>query len=683
MPNVDDIINRLLADRRIQEGAAFSSRSYTDQPIIERGSDLKARMDRRRAERGERHQHDAAERREQRANTQAQATYGSRPSPAQPTQPAQATYRRPEVQAQPIRRPAARPSEGAQNGKAPVTRLSDLSRKFNEIFGINLNVAPEPLPEPIRKMRELQQDRSPRELAYGSSASAWLFYQQAHLMASYEDNYDRTVTFNGYYPTYASMTDQELRAYFAWRTKVRAGHIETDPYSFAYVYLYELLCGAGTTPGVKALSDMQDFALAYRKQDPVHSSQLTAYLGRWMRDYAIYHHLERVIPKRQDDLREAVLTLVAAEYNVLESQGREPRVKSPWTALVDVPSTEQLFEALGTAATYRASGSRLMHDEPELFQTVAADTFREMVLHCSKRRKTDYVEGLFGYAVREPYTMFSAAVFYDPEPHPDATILLGKTEGFVCKEARWYHIQATTAHSTNKELGLLLHAIDYEIREAISYSYPLKQRKVPAYIEKLIKKAVAARLAEREEAERRRITIDRSKLSSIRSAAALTRDALLTDEDRGEEVFEPTLGAFADLSALKDTTDKPAEKVQEPGPSDGSPMQIQLPGIEDAGAPEAEAEEAQTVAPPPATTAATIAQDGPLTELEQRFLSGLMDGKRASELLLPTDPFVSVVADSINEKLYDLVGDAVIDFDGDEPVLVEDYLDDIKEVLAP
>jgi hypothetical protein len=60
-----------------------------------------------------------------------------------------------------------------------------------------------------------------------------------------------------------------------------------------------------------------------------------------------------------------------------------------------------------------------------------------------------------------------------------------------------------------------------------------------------------------------------------------------------------------------------------------------------------------------------------------------MDGKSASELLLPTDPFVSVVADNINEKLYDLVGDAVIDFDGDEPVLVEDYLDDIKEVLAP
>ena len=44
---------------------------------------------------------------------------------------------------------------------------------------------------------------------------------------------------------------------------------------------------------------------------------------------------------------------------------------------------------------------------------------------------------------------------------------------------------------------------------------------------------------------------------------------------------------------------------------------------------------------------------------------------------------MSVVADSINEKLFDLVGDAVIEFDGDEPLLIEDYLDDIREALQP
>ena len=93
------------------------------------------------------------------------------------------------------------------------------------------------------------------------------------------------------------------------------------------------------------------------------------------------------------------------------------------------------------------------------------------------------------------------------------------------------------------------------------------------------------------------------------------------------------------------------------------------------------------VTPAPAAPAspadAPAASDSPLTPLEARFLQGLLDGTPATQLLGPGDPFVSVVADSINEKFFDLVGDAVIDFDNDEPYLIEDYLDDIREVLNP
>ena len=36
----------------------------------------------------------------------------------------------------------------------------------------------------------------------------------------------------------------------------------------------------------------------------------------------------------------------------------------------------------------------------------------------------------------------------------------------------------------------------------------------------------------------------------------------------------------------------------------------------------------------------------------------------------------------INEKLFDIVGDAVIEFDGDTPVLIEDYEQDVREILG-
>ena len=42
---------------------------------------------------------------------------------------------------------------------------------------------------------------------------------------------------------------------------------------------------------------------------------------------------------------------------------------------------------------------------------------------------------------------------------------------------------------------------------------------------------------------------------------------------------------------------------------------------------------------------------------------------------------VSILADSINEKLFDLFGDTVIDFSADSPELIEDYTDELREMF--
>ena len=41
---------------------------------------------------------------------------------------------------------------------------------------------------------------------------------------------------------------------------------------------------------------------------------------------------------------------------------------------------------------------------------------------------------------------------------------------------------------------------------------------------------------------------------------------------------------------------------------------------------------------------------------------------------------LSVLVDGINEKLYDIFMDSVLD---DSPALVEDYIDDLKEMVKP
>ena len=61
-------------------------------------------------------------------------------------------------------------------------------------------------------------------------------------------------------------------------------------------------------------------------------------------------------------------------------------------------------------------------------------------------------------------------------------------------------------------------------------------------------------------------------------------------------------------------------------------------------------------------------------------MRALLDGEAAPPN--PEGQLLSLVIDSINEKLFDIVGDAVIEFDGDTPVLIEDYEQDVREILG-
>ncbi len=40
-----------------------------------------------------------------------------------------------------------------------------------------------------------------------------------------------------------------------------------------------------------------------------------------------------------------------------------------------------------------------------------------------------------------------------------------------------------------------------------------------------------------------------------------------------------------------------------------------------------------------------------------------------------------MLVDAVNEKLYDLLGDTALEFDGGAPVLIEDYREDVEGIL--
>ena len=101
---------------------------------------------------------------------------------------------------------------------------------------------------------------------------------------------------------------------------------------------------------------------------------------------------------------------------------------------------------------------------------------------------------------------------------------------------------------------------------------------------------------------------------------------------------------------------------------------------------EAEDPAPEPVSPEPAPAppaAAPVSEDSRLTPLEVQFLQCLFDHTSCEALCRNHGQMPSVVAEQINEKLFDQFADTVILFDGDTPELIEDYADDLKGMIAP
>ena len=71
----------------------------------------------------------------------------------------------------------------------------------------------------------------------------------------------------------------------------------------------------------------------------------------------------------------------------------------------------------------------------------------------------------------------------------------------------------------------------------------------------------------------------------------------------------------------------------------------------------------------------------PLDAAEYRFMQCLLYGGDHNAAAKKAGTMSSLLADKINEKLFDLFDDTVIDFSGGEPELIEDYIDELKGMI--
>ncbi len=314
---------------------------------------------------------------------------------------------------------------------------------------------------------------------------------------------------------------------------------------------------------------------------------------------------------------------------------QENRLERELLKLLDCENLDDdaLFEAIAELSSYNVLKSKLYKLYPKQFERAACEAFRKMCAYWDKSRKVSYCENLFGRKKNRSYRPFVFAVFYDRKKYEKYEYRLSPFEKYCCENGRWIFEQTYDDLATNRELGELVKAVDRSLRLRLDVS-PLKPQEEAKYVQAIIKETLDELFAppqkvEAEIAQPAAIMLDLSKLDDIRSAADTTREMLMSEEEAC------------------------------------------MPEVCGGGGARMHVSEQERI----------IEHDDPLNAEEKEFIRKLLKGEDALAYTAELHIMPSIIVDGINERLFELFGDTVIDFEDEKPVLIEDYIEDLKGMM--
>lgn len=538
------------------------------------------------------------------------------------------------------------------------------------------------LPDQYRKMHEISRwQDDPKGGAGRWLSEAELFYRQGLLMADFEDDCPYNGTFKSYFPTYNAMSDRQLRGYFTWRAQVRRKKVEETSTSFAFLYLYELICGIGVDNPLDGFRKIKAFWESYRAYEP----GIDRFARVWLQDYAVFHGLD---PKLLSDSKtvlfdKALIELRRAARDIeplptpatpatKRRKSSEPTLPLP----PDEAREERLMAAINALSTYNLGNSRINHAHHRDLRHVACAVYVRMARYYDTHRKSGIVASLFGEETAMPYTMFASAVFFAPERHKDCEYRLDPIHIYRCQNGFWECMRIHGSRQKSSKLGEMMRACDQRLRLALDPAHPLKEEKVPKYLAKIIDDEVVAWLSWDAAHQPVKIDIDLSQLGHIRNAAAQTREALLIDEEREDDA----LTEAAEADSGQPEAEPAANMIAEPAAASTQQNEADEPTIS--------TEQFGVVAPllAPEPTPATPMSAGTASALAhaaEDYLRALLEqnAAQAASAVERSGQSEDMLVDNINEALFDLVGDTVIEFGAAGPQIIEDYEADVRGYL--
>jgi len=499
--------------------------------------------------------------------------------------------------------------------------------------------------DPIReKFYEMRRLASERPFA-GSDSE--LFYRQAKFMEDFTDTYEGNANFNMYYPYYQNMGYEYLRSYFSWRTKIRNGEVTETSLSYIFLYIYELLSGIGIKDNSDGLDRLLLIWDAFSGENPA----LKKYLPKWLKDYHIFYEL----PHSFSDFIEKYKMQKHYSLVLLFDRKVENRLEL-WNSISGYDITNSKF--------YKEGNEQLLSD---CFDTV----YNEIQAFCSVRNTR--FEDLLVYSVsrKSPWQPFKQALFGSRARQTDREINISGFERYRCKNGQWTASVPIYYSSQKDFVGYVLKKTEACLRQEVKYKYklvadikpgskPFRELQRPAAKRAELDKVIGKAVADFHKALTRTVVrVNHSNLARIRKEALGTQAQLIVPE----EAPFGTIAAMPDKPGISPTR-QPQEQTQTK-------------------------DQTQTQKQPQEQVKLTMSfSDGwkalkeALTETERGALKIVLD--YSSDIKAFADEngiMLEVLADSINEKAADCIGDSLLEL-GDDIMLYDEYRDNVAGLIT-
>ena len=509
------------------------------------------------------------------------------------------------------------------------------------------------IPEKIRQLLEMED-------IWGGTFSQQCesFYLQAKFMENYEDDFDdgrRLQYANSLFcPSYLRMTVYELRRYFTWRTHARRGEFLPASAPIGRLYGTELLNGIGAESPEDALIRLSVLRDRFVSESKVAVNGVFAGgINEWMLCFAVLHN----IPK--ETARALISSFDTEQDDAL-------------TVLLypDGCGDQEIFDALYYLCGKEPAGSVLMKKGGADGVRLMAGIWRRARTGHTKTGKkiVDFCFGRRGERKAADIGRLPVSKATLPEP---VDYEINSVRKYIFRDFAWYESCYNLDGMRLERIKGFVHEAERELRIYLNIRNPLKEFAdeiwVKPFAEAVIEddrraKAEAERLAA--EAARPKVRIDFSELDKIRKDAEETRERLMTEEEAEGSVPESGWTCRRPILEEEEADQLPVGRYE---PHTGAGRLSEKDDI-------AAREAGKTAAN---TDTIELSSGVVLDAFYAEVLRALLRGESVRTMILSRHRMPTIVADEINEAFFDEIGDNVVECDGEELSLVEDYREEL------